>query len=65
MLLLIAGVLVFVLPEGLRPPGVFRFVDFARCLYGFAVGVLLQALFKRLTGDSRIVLPGEAAFTAA
>ncbi len=52
MLALIAVTIAFVLPEQLRPTGIHRFVDFARCLYGFALGVLLQSLYARLSEPS-------------
>ncbi len=48
MLGLIAVSLPFVLPEAFRPAGTRRFVELARCLYGFGVGVLLNMAFAWL-----------------
>lgn len=45
MWLIIAVMFVYCLIEKLLPPGSGRFMEFARCLYGFCVGVLLHKAF--------------------
>lgn len=47
-LALIAIALVFCLPETLRPAGTRPFVEFARCIYGFSMGVLLNRLYEQV-----------------
>lgn len=45
--LLILATLPIVLPPELRPAGVDRFVDIARCIYGFGIGIFLRLAYER------------------
>ncbi len=62
MVLVIVISTIFVLPEPYRPSE--RFISLARCLTGFAIGVLLNALYEHVIRKKLLNQYGFFAFTA-